>query len=490
MVVSILSGKMGILKKIYLTIEGYDLIRRRETVLMGVSGGPDSVCMAHALHELNGMEEFGWNLIVAHINHKLRGPESDEDERFVKTLAKRMGLPFVSIRANVKRLMKLQKLSPEEAARKARFKALRELAVREGAQKILLAHTFDDQAETILFRALRGTGLRGLRGIPSIRMISRKSDLFVVRPLLEVERADVNAYVKDNKLKVRTDPTNRDTAITRNYIRHELLPAIEDRLNPRVKYALVKLGQISRSFYVCMKEISKEIYEGVKLISKEGEVAFSVQEFSKFPPAIQTLVIDKALRKLTGRLPNLSFEHYVGIISLCSTYGHGKVVQLPKGLVAKRQSYVLKIFRPKEETPAPKIPKRKLTVPGKLTVKKLNLTIQSQVLKGKLAGLSDYIRDKDHTEEILDYDRIKFPVSLRLRRSGDVFHPLGSPGRTKLKDFFIDQHVPREYRDRVPLIVDQSGKIVWIVGYRISDDVKVTDKTRKILKLKFQRTDK
>lgn len=491
MVVSILSGKMGILKKVYLTIEGYDLIRRKETVLAAVSGGPDSVCMLHILKELNTMEEFSWNLIVAHVNHRLRGKESDEDEKFVKNLAKKLGLPFISVRVNVRKLMGGKKSSPEETARKARYKALRELALREKAQKIALGHTFDDQAETILFRIVRGTGLRGLRGIPAIRMVSRKEDLFIVRPLIEVERKEVEEYLKEHNCEFRLDPTNVDTAITRNFIRHELFPIVERRLNPRVKYALVKLGQISRSFYVCMKEISKEIFEGVKLISKEGEVAFSVQEFAKFPPAIQTLVIDKAVRQLVGRLPHLSFEHYVGVISLCSNYGHGKVVQLPKGLVAKRESYVLKIHRPSRSAapePGPaKATQRKLSVPGSTLFKTLKLQIQAQVVKGKISGLQDYIRDKDYTEEIVDYDRVSLPVSVRFRQHGDVFRPLGSPGHTKLKDFFIDQHVPREYRDRVPLLVDREGKIVWVVGYRISDDVKVTDQTKKVLKLKLNR---
>jgi tRNA(Ile)-lysidine synthase len=177
----------------------------------------------------------------------------------------------------------------------------------------------------------------------------------------------------------------------------------------------------------------------------------------------------------------------VGIISLCSSYGHGKVIQLPNGLLAKRESYVLKVFRPRQIEPPPKVTARRLSVPGRTDLKKIKLAIQAQVVKGKISGLQDYIRDKDYTEEIMDYERISFPMTVRFRQKGDVFRPLGSPGHTKLKDFFIDQHVPREYRDRVPLLVDKEGKIVWVVGYRISDDVKVTDGTRKILKLKLER---
>jgi tRNA(Ile)-lysidine synthase len=487
MVVSILSGKMNILKKVYLTIEGYDLIRRNESVLLGVSGGPDSMCMLHLLKELNEIEDFRWKLIVAHVNHGLRGKEAEEDEQFVRATTEKLGLQFISVKADVKEEQAREKLSPEEAARNVRHRVLRSLAMKEKAQKIAVAHTFDDQSETILFRIIRGTGLRGLRGIPAIRVLSKKEDLFLVRPMLEVERSEIEQYLKEKKIPHRQDSTNLDTTITRNFIRRDLLPTIEKRLNPRVKYALVKLGQISRSFYLCMREISKEIFEGVRLMGKEGEVAFSVQEFSKFPPAIQTLVIDQGVRALLGRLPHLNFEHYVGVISLCSNYGHGKVVQLPKGLQAKRESYVLKIYHPREAAEPPKFKHKRLTIPGNTKVNKLSLDIQTQVLKGKLTGLQDYIRDKDYTEEVVDADRLEMPLTVRLRHRGDVFRPLGSPGHCKLKEFFIDQRIPREFRNRVPIVVDKGGRIVWVVGYRISDDVKVTDATKRILKFKIKR---
>lgn len=487
MVVSILSGKMNILKKVYLTIEGYDLIRRNEVVLCGVSGGADSICMLHILKELNEIEDFRWKLIVAHVNHGLRGKESDEDEQYVKQVTEKLGLPFMAVHADVKREKEREGLSMEEAGRKLRHKLLRDIAMKEKAQKIALAHTFDDQSETILFRIIRGTGLRGLRGIPAIRMLSKRDDLFLIRPMIEVERGEIEAYLKEKKIPFRQDSSNFDTTITRNFIRRDLLPTIEKRLNPRVKYALVKLGQISRSFYVCMREISKEIFEGVRLMGREGEIDFSVQEFSKFPPAIQTLVIDQAVRQLLGRLPHLNFEHYVGVISLCSNYGHGKVVQLPKGLQAKRESYVLKIYRPQAVTATPKFNKKRMTVPGNTNVNKLSMEIYTQVIKGKLSGLQDYIRDKDYTEEVIDYDRIEMPLTVRLRHKGDVFRPLGSPGHCKLKEFFIDQRIPREFRDRVPIVVDKNDRIVWVVGYRISDDVKVTDHTKRILKFKVKR---
>lgn len=489
MVISLISGRMNILKKVYLTIEGHDLIRKGEAVVCGVSGGPDSVCMLHLLKDLNDIEDFRWRLIVAHVHHQLRGKEADEDEEFVRRLADKLGLPFVSVKVNVRELKEKGGVSLEEAARKLRHRALKDIALKEKAQKIALAHTFDDQSETILFRIIRGTGLRGLRGIPAIRLLSRKDDLFLVRPMIEVERAEIEQYLKERNIPFRIDSTNKDTRLTRNFIRNELFPLIEKRLNPRVKYALVKLGQISRSFYICMREISKEIYESVKLISKEGEVAFSVQEFAKFPPAIQTLVIDQAMKALLGKLPHLSFEHYVGVISLCSNYGHGKVVQLPKGLLAKRESYVLKIYRPKTGAPPPKFTRKKLNVPGITPVKKLKLEIQAEILKGKLSGLQDYIRDKDYSEEIIDLDKVVPPLHVRLRKEGDLFKPLGSPGHCKLKEFFIDQKIPREYRAHVPVLVDKNDNIVWVVGYRISDDVKVTEQSRNILKLKVKRTD-
>jgi tRNA(Ile)-lysidine synthase len=479
---------VNILKKAYLTIEGYDLIRQGETLLCAVSGGPDSVAMLHILRELNEVQQMGWKIHLAHVNHGIRGKASDEDEEFVKELAGKLKLPLYSAKVDVKGHQKRERTTMEEAARDLRHGFLEQKALEIGAQKIALAHNLDDQAETILHRILRGTGLRGLKGMAPIRVISKKHDLFVVRPLVEIEREEIEAYLREKGIPNRTDLSNFDTSITRNKIRHKLFPLIEAEFNPRAKMALVKLGQTAGSFYLLLREIAKEVYENTKMISKEGEVCLSVEEFGKLPPAIQTLIIDRAVKQVLGRVPQLNFEHYLEIISLCGEQGYQKAIRLPRGLEARREGYILKIAKPQAPAPAIKFAHRKIRVPGRTVIKKLNLQIDAELQEGKIVGLKEYIRNKDYTEEIVDYEKLDGGLLVRLRKGGDHFVPLGSRGTTKLKKFFIDNKVPKPVRDRVPIVTD-GRRIVWVVGYRIGDEVKITDATKKILKLKVSRLD-
>ncbi|MBI4244417.1 MAG: tRNA lysidine(34) synthetase TilS [Planctomycetes bacterium] len=488
MVVGLVGGNVNIVKKVYLTIEGYDLIRPGETVICAISGGPDSICMLLLLDEINKTENFHLDIHAVYVHHGLRPQEADEEAKFVKKFCKDLGIKYSQINLKLDVEGKGKTSTLEESARKARYAALKEFAITKGAEKILLGHTFDDQAETILFRIIRGTGLRGLKGIPPIRMLSKKHDLFVARPLIEVERKEVIQYLTEKKVDFKIDSSNMDIRIKRNLIRNEIIPLIEKTLNPKIKQSLVKLGQISRSFYICIKEIAKEMYENVKLMSKEGEICISSQEFAKFPPSIQTLIIDFAIQNLLKKLPQLDFEHYFNIIGLTSNYGHGKIIQLPADLLVKRESYVLKFYKTPKEVEKPNFTKKKLQIPGVTDCKKLNLIINSEVKKGKLVGFKEYLLEKDFTEEVFDQDKINEPLFIRLRQPGDSFKPLGGPGRCKLKDFFIDQKIPKEYRDQIPVIVDKNDNIVWVVGYRISDDSKVTESSSKILRMKFTRT--
>ncbi|MBI2901850.1 MAG: tRNA lysidine(34) synthetase TilS [Planctomycetes bacterium] len=477
---------MNLLKKVFLTVEGYDLVRKDETVLCAVSGGPDSVAMLHLLREVNEIQQLGWKVHAGHVHHGLRGKAADEDQEFVRNLCGKLQVPFHTVKVDAAGLKERERLSTEEAARDLRYEWLKKTSYELKAQKIAVAHNLDDQAETILHRIIRGTGLRGLKGMPPIRLLSKKHDLFLVRPLIEVERYEIESYLRERSIPYRTDLTNFDTSITRNKLRHKLFPMIESEFNPRVKMSLVKLGQTAGSFYILLREIANEVYENTKMLSGENEVCLSVEEFAKLPPAIQTLIIDKALQSLLGRLPNLNFEHYLEIISLCGEQGYAKAVRLPKGLEARRESYVLKIYRPTTPPPPPKFTKKRLKIPGTTAIPRLNLQIEAEVLEGKIVGLKEYIRNKDYTEEVIDLEKVKGPLVLRLRRNGDIFSPLGARGKVKLKKFFIDNKVPKPVRDRVPILTDED-KIIWVVGYRIGDDVKITDNTLRALKLKVSR---
>lgn len=480
---------MNIVKKVYLTVDACDMIRADEKVVCAVSGGADSTAMLHILADLEKLQNHGWKLHVVHVNHKLRGAEADRDERFVRGTAKKLGLPFHVRTVDVQKARAADKLSLEEAARKVRHAALKKIALELGANKIALAHSLDDQAETIMHRIIRGTGLRGIRGMSPIRLLSKRHDLFLIRPLMELERAEILAFLKQRKIKWREDATNLDRTFMRNRLRHDLLPMIARDFNPRFKFSLIKLGQTAAAFYVLVREISRDIYENVKLISREGEVCFSVDEFSRVPIPIQTLMLDRAFQELCGRIPGLTFEHYMDVVALCGEQGHAKTIMLPRGIEARREGYVLKLYRSTPEPKAFRFNMTRLKVPGRTLLRKLGLTFETEVMHGKVVGLVDYMRNKSQTEEILDFDRVAGKMTVRQRKAGDLFHPLGASGTMKLKKFLIDSKVPKGHRDRVPMVVDDR-RIVWVAGYRLSDDVKVTEETRQVLKVKFFPTER
>lgn len=477
---------MNIVKKVYLTVEGYDLVRKGETIVAGVSGGPDSVTMLHILRELNQSQAYDWRIIVAHLNHGIRGDQSNQDEEFVKSLAKELGLEFASRKVDVLEIKSRDKCTLEAAGRKARYDFLRDTAYHEGAQKIAVAHTMDDQAETVMHRIMRGTGLRGLKGMSPIRLVSRKPDLFIVRPLIEVERSEVEHYLSSQSLPFRTDETNKDIAITRNRIRHKLIPMIESDFNPRFRFALVRLAQTSAASYILLREIAKEVYENVKMLSGEGEVCLSVDEFIKTPPALQTLVIDRAVKMLHGKTLALAFEHYLEIFALCTDQGFAKAVTLPKGLEARRESYILKIAKTRQKPLKITFGHQKIKVPGTTVIKKLGIQVETEIKESSKIGLDEYVKAKDYSEEIIDLDKINMPLAVRLRKAGDSFIPLGLTGTCKLKKFFIDNKVPKDHRGQVPLLVD-NNRIVWVVGYRISNDFRVTGDTRNVLMMRVKR---
>jgi tRNA(Ile)-lysidine synthase len=476
-------GKMDIVKRVFMTIRGYDLIREGESVLMGISGGPDSMAMLYMLKEINEKEHLGWQLHIGHINHMLRDAESDQDESFVKKIAKELDIPFTSKKINVREIKKKERMSLEEAARFARHYFLKDLAFRLAANKIALAHNLDDQAETILLRIIRGTSLRGLKGMTPIRLISRSADMFIVRPLIEIERREIEVFLKERNIPCRIDASNLDTTFARNRLRHILLPEIERQFNPKVKISLVKLGQVSASSYVLLREIANEVFESLKMLGKEDEICLSVEEFVKTPTALQTLVIDKVIKNLLGKLPQLNFDHYLGILSLCNEEGKNRQIMLPKGLVAERDSYIIRIYKVKKIEPTEYF-EREVVIGGKTATPELGIEIETEMMEMTTAQFAEFLKEKDYKEEVIDFEKLELPIKVRIRKRGDVFVPLGSAGSTKLKKFFIDKKVPEEIRDRIPLLTD-GKRIIWVMGFRISEDVKVSAGTKKFLKLRF-----
>jgi len=320
---------MNIQDKLKNTIEGYRLIKRGELVVVGVSGGADSVCLLYLLNSLKGKLRTG--LHIAHLDHALR-KDSKKDAAFVKRLAERLGISFSSTRIDVKKLR--GKFSLEEKARDIRLEYLLKVANRIKAKKIALAHNFDDQAETILMRILRGTGLYGLSGIPIKR---RMGNVYIIRPLLMIKRREIEAFLKRKKIEFCTDKTNRNEAYFRNKIRHDLLPGLEKGYNKNIKEALFNLGQSAGYDYDYLRQAAARFL-------CRSKTKLNLKSLIKLHTSVLRFKLREAITCLQGDTRRITFKHIQELEDLIFNRPQQSVVDLPKGLSVKKEQKTLVFY--------------------------------------------------------------------------------------------------------------------------------------------------
>lgn len=317
-------------------VETYGLIKPGGTVLVGVSGGADSMCLLDLFCRLR--HSLGIHVVCAHVNHHLRR-SSDGDERFVQKFSKQSGVPFISVSLKLKKSK--GKSSIEETAREARLKALVRLAQRSHADSIALAHQQDDAAETVLMRVLRGTGLQGLQGILPRRKIY---DFPFIRPLLDLSRKDIEAYLRSRHLTYRTDPTNRQLHFFRNRIRLELLPLLERRYQSNCKTVLANLAQTAALDYDYLRKEAQRILARVRKKTKSA-VTLNIAAMKKIHPALRRMLIRLAVEELQGDLHRLTLMHLKEVEDLIDHRPQGAIVHLPDGLAIGKNKAVLSLCR-------------------------------------------------------------------------------------------------------------------------------------------------
>lgn len=434
-----------------------------DKVLVGVSGGPDSLALLHVLWRLRA--EIGVALHVAHLNHLLRGEQAAEDAAFVRAVSEGLGLPCTVEEAPVARLARERGLSLEEAGRVARYDFFRRLAAATGAARVALGHTRDDQAETVLMRLLRGAGPSGLAGIPPVR------DGWVIRPLLAVSRAAVEAYCRAHGLRPRRDPTNEEPSFLRNRVRLELLPRLESEYNPELRQALAQLAELLRAEEEWLGRQAEEAAAGL-VRAEGGSVVVGVEGLVQLPLALRRRVVRLAAERagVPGPLP---FEHVEGVLALCEA-AVGGAVSLPGACEARREHDGL-VIGAGGGRGAPF--SYRLAVPGSVLVPEAGLRLVAEVVPGGAWPPRDGAAGGAPPDDerrgagqagvaVLDADRLPLVLTVRSRRPGDRFRPLGMRGEKKLQDFLVDAKVPRRERDRVP-VVEAGGEIVWVVGHRV-----------------------
>jgi len=455
----------ALVSKVKVTLKKHHLLKSGDRVLVSVSGGPDSVALLSILMELR--ENFKWDLEVAHVNHKLRGKESEKDLEFAKKLAAKYGLKFNSTSVNTKKFANDKKLSLEDAARQIRYDFLEKTAQKIKADKIALGHTQNDQAETVLMRLFRGAGTLGLAGIP----IKRDK---LVRPLLEVNREEVLKYLKQNKLSYRIDKTNLTDKFLRNKIRHKLLTWLKNEINPEIISTLNRTATILNEIEQFLDKETKKIFEKLAQASK-NKILINRQKFSNLENIFKKNLVRYCWTNLTAEIYPLEFKQVERVLALVKAGQVGKRVNLKSGYWAELNSKHLVIF--KKQPNKYKIP---VKFPGEFRLNGHNLKAQIIVRK----KLPEKIRIKSENQAYLDWEKLKGPLNLRGYLPGDKFKPLGMKGNQKLSDFFVNSKIPRHKREEI-LLLTSKKKIAWIVGQRISEEFKITNKTKKVLALQF-----
>ena len=460
------------------------LIRRHallggvRTVVVGLSGGPDSACLLDLLVSMAERGEIDVAVHATHLNHGLRGDECDADERAARSLADRIGVPITVEQADVPALRAEEGGSVEEVARRARYAFLASVAETVGAEAVAVGHHAGDQIETVLHRLVRGTGLRGIRGMALSRLIGPESVVRLVRPLLETRRTEILAHLEARGLSYREDSSNADPSFTRNRIRNELLPLIEAEYNPGFGAALLRLSRAATDAY----ELVADVAHTAVVDCVSGHVV-DIREFTLAHGAVRPLLIDAGLDAVNPAHPQLDAKHYDAIVDLALDGRPGSRLDLPGGLVAMRARDVISFAEGLPDA-APRAVRVGIVCPGETEVPGAGAgaTLRTEVVDRAEFDFESFRAAKTRYDEVVDADAVGEPLVLRSLEKGDRFRPLGLGGTKKVGDFLTDLKVPVDERART-LLLTAAGRPVWLVGYRLDEGVKVTEETARVLRV-------
>jgi tRNA(Ile)-lysidine synthase len=457
-----------IIKKVRSTISKYGMLDPGERVVVAVSGGPDSACLLDILSLIRN--DLKIELLVAHFDHGLRPGDSEAEARFVEGLAESLNLPF-EIKCAGKGILQGES-SLEERARNARYLFLEEVSQKLSATKIALGHNLNDQAETVLMRLLRGSGLSGLGGIPPCR------DGKIIRPLIEVTRGGVESYLEERGLKYMVDTSNLERRFLRNRIRHELLPQLE-QYQPMILERLVQMAELMRSEDAFLETRAGEWVKRSSEGGARGEIQIPLSSFLGLHDALKNRVIRNILKTTGGTLRRISLRHIHAIKRMALETRPQAQIHLPNQVIARRIYDTLSFGRVKENEAYGFC--FSLKGPGSYHLDALGCTVS---LVERERG--DVIcHEGSPWVALINRDCVNYPLVLRNYSPGDRFKPFGMQGRKKLKDFFIDLKIPSDERARIPVLTYENVPI-WVCGLRIDERYKVTEDTETVLEVSFR----
>lgn len=466
--------------RVHRLIKEYGLVAGGEKVLVAVSGGPDSVCMLKVLNSLKDILKI--RLHAAHLDHCLRGAESEADAKYVGELTAKLGIDCSIEKRDIEQWHQQSKTSLEEAAREVRYKFLNEVALQVGATRVAVGHTRDDQVETTLMHYLRGSGVQGLRGLRAAAPIpygNNEDSIWVVRPLLKVSRQETAGYCRRHDLKPCCDSSNSDTKFLRNRIRLELIPLLR-QYNPEIDDALVRLADLAGEDADFIDEKASAACGAVT--SHEGCLTcLDSGKLRILPLALQRRVFRIVLEQSYSSLRDIEASHVEALVRLLFS-NTGKCVHLPGGIMATNERNRMVVAGPSTGAcPWPVLEQAyALNIPGETMLPGWRVTADLMS--------ENFFRQDDIFSASFDISRAGRRLTVRGRRPGDRFQPLGMAHNRKLQDFMVDSAIPRSWRDSVP-IVCSGEQIIWLVGWRIDDRVKVTTGAGGVLRLEFHRAE-
>lgn len=473
------------LRRIYHTIEKFHMIEPGMRIVTGVSGGADSVCLLYVLCQYRRIVPF--ELMAVHVEHGIRGEESLADAAYTQELCRSFDVPFCMYQIPVQKIAKETGMSVEEAGRMERYRCFQEVCDEWKGDRIAVAHNQNDQAETVLWNLVRGSGVKGLGGIRPVR--DR-----IIRPLLYTSRKEIEEILERAGIAWRTDRTNLTEDYTRNKIRLSLLPQMEQGLNAKAVWHMARAAEELQKIQDFLKKMAEKEAENC-LHSDKDSVILELAGYQKTDELIRMEVLKLALQQLLeGRgLKDIGRVH-LEMLDELAFMDCGKECHLPGKIRVVREQGILRFesgrSRRKEKkqsgseagTEIPETEEWQIPISG--TETRLGLKVTTELLLNKPA-LKQEIREEKKYTKWLNYDIINSNVLLRTRRIGDYLIVDDAGGRKKLKDYFIDRKIPRDMRDQIWLLADGSH-ILWVVGYRISEAAKVKENTEKILKIQVE----
>lgn len=455
------------ISKVKKTIQKYKLLSPDDKVVVALSGGPDSVALLDSLVKI--APKMNLSLFVAHYNHGLRGNESEKDEAFCRKLSESYGLPFLCGRLDITKKQKGE--SPEDFFRRHRYAFLNKVAKKNNAQKIALGHNLQDQAHTVLMRLVRGSSLEGLKGIEPIR------ENKYIRPLIEVSRREIIEYLSKNNISYRKDSSNKDEKYLRNKIRARLIPLLKKEFNPKIEEDLAQTAKILRGEDDFIKTHIAQALHSDYIIKNKTTVSMNIDYLFGLHAAVRSRLFKTVLDDMITSKQAVTSKHINNVESILQKNVSGKSVSLPGSIIARREYNIL-IFERKKPIKKKLKYKYELKLGGPFYIRERNINVFLEKMRpGNIDCKAD---DKIY----MDFDKLCPPLVLRNRRNGDWIEPMGMKGRKKIKDYLIDEKVPRAQRDEMMLIAD-ADSVVWIEKKRLSERVKITSKTRNLLEVRI-----